>query len=252
MRLLQFTDTHLPGQPGQRIRGIATGDTLRRCIEHAARHHPSPQAILLTGDLVHDDAGGYAEIRSHFGGARVPVHCLPGNHDEATALRRSLADGPFDHALSRRHGRWLVVMLDSNVAGANHGHLDDDELARLDGALIENADAWALVCLHHHPVPHGSRWLDELMLDNPGPFFDVLARHSQVRGIAWGHTHQPLEGMRGSIRLMGTPSTCMQFTQNADEFEVDERPPGYRWLDLGDGGGIASGIEWVESAASGR
>ncbi|MGH8250318.1 MAG: phosphodiesterase [Steroidobacteraceae bacterium] len=248
MRLLQFTDTHLPATPGTQVRGVATGETLARCVRHAARHHPTPQAILLTGDLAHDDAGGYAQIRSSFGGAGVPVHCLPGNHDEAEALKRGLAGAPFDHALARRHGRWLVVMLNSNVAGENHGHLDGDELERLDAALAENADAWALVCLHHHPVPHGSRWLDELMLDNPDEFFAVLARHAQVRGIAWGHTHQPLEGMRGPVRLMGTPSTCMQFAQNADEFEVDTRPPGYRWLDLEDGGGIVSGVEWVEPA----
>ena len=38
--------------------------------------------------------------------------------------------------------------------------------------------------------------------------------------------------MHGRIRLMGTPSTCMQFAQNADEFEIDGRPPAYRWIEL--------------------
>jgi Icc protein len=252
VRLLQFTDTHLPGSPGTRVRGVATGETLARCIQHARQHHPAPQAILLTGDLVHDNADGYAEIRTRFGDAGVSVHCLPGNHDESAALRRGLAGEPFDHALARRHGRWLVVMLDSNVPGANHGHLARDELARLDAALTEHEDAWSLVCLHHHPVPHGSRWLDELMLDNPGEFFEVLARHERVRGLAWGHTHQPFEGKRGTLKLMGTPSTCMQFAQHSDEFEVDARPPAYRWLELGDEGSIESGIEWVDSATSSR
>jgi Icc protein len=51
--------------------------------------------------------------------------------------------------------------------------------------------------------------------------------------------------MHGRIRLMGTPSTCMQFAQDADEFEVDHRPPAYRWLELGADGGIETGIEWV-------
>jgi Icc protein len=143
----------------------------------------------------------------------------------------------------------MVVMLDSTVAGSHHGHLDASELARLDAALASQQGAYALVCLHHHPVPHGSAWLDRLMLDNADEFFGVLARHPNVRGLAWGHTHQPFEGRREQIRLMGTPSTCMQFTQNADEFAVDERPPAYRWMELGDDGRIETGVEWVEQDA---
>jgi 3',5'-cyclic-AMP phosphodiesterase len=86
------------------------------------------------------------------------------------------------------------------------------------------------------------------MLGNAADFFEVLARHAGVRGLAWGHTHQPFEGMHGRIRLMGTPSTCMQFAQDAEEFAIDDRPPAYRWLELGDDGGIETGVEWVEAA----
>lgn len=247
MQLLQFTDTHLPGSPEMSVRDVVTAATLARCIEHAKLRHPAPDAILLTGDLAHDDAAGYSQLRACFGDSAVAVHCLPGNHDEPMALREGLAGAPFVHDFSRRHGAWLLVMLDSTVAGANHGHLAAAELARLDAALAGHAEAHALVCLHHHPVPHGSRWLDELMLDNAGELFAVLARHPRVRGLVWGHTHQPFEGMHGHIRLMGTPSTCMQFRQDADDFDVDERPPAYRWLELDGDGSIETGIEWVHA-----
>ncbi len=247
MRLLQFTDPHLPGAPGTLIRGVATEATLARCVEHARRRHPRPDAVLLTGDLVHDEAAGYSALRAQFGSSSAPVHCLPGNHDESAAVLRELAGPPFVHEFAVRRGGWLIVMLDSTVAGMHHGHLSDGTLVQLEQALAANAGAHALICLHHQPVPHGSRWLDELMLDNAAAFFAVLARHPGVRGLAWGHTHQPFEGMHGHIRLMGTPSTCMQFAQNAEEFEVDSRPPAYRWLLLGDDGGIETGIEWVNA-----
>jgi Icc protein len=245
--VLQFTDPHLPGTPGMLVRGVATDATLARCVAHARLRHPAPDAVLLTGDLVHDDAAGYATLRARFGNSPAPVHCLPGNHDESELVKRELAGPPFVHELAVRYGNWLVVMLDSTVAGSHHGHLDTGELDRLDRALAANAGAHALVCLHHQPVPHGSRWLDELMLDNAPEFFSVVARHAGVRGLAWGHTHQPFEGMHGRVRLMGTPSTCMQFAQNADEFEVDTRPPAYRWFELGEDGGIETGLEWVDS-----
>ena len=245
MRVLQFTDPHLPGSPEVRVRGVATSETLARCIAHARRRHPLPDAVLLTGDLVHDDRGGYGLLHAHFSDVGAPVHCLPGNHDDPADVSGALDSPPFVHDFARRYGAWLFVMMDSTVAGQHHGHFDAGELARLDTALAARAGAYALVCLHHHPVPHGSAWLDELMLDNAAEFFAILARHEGVRGVAWGHTHQPFDGMHGRIRLMGTPSTCMQFAQNADEFEVDTRPPAYRWLELGDDGAIETGVEWV-------
>jgi Icc protein len=247
--VLQFTDPHLAGSPEARVRDVATAETLARCVAHARRRHPRPGAILLTGDLAHDDAAGYAQLRTQFAGADAPVHCLPGNHDDPAAVRAGLDGAPFVHDFARRYGEWVIVMLDSTVPGEHGGRLAEGELARLDAALAAQAGAHALVCLHHHPVPHGSAWLDELMLANADEFFAVLARHAGARGLAWGHTHQPFEGMHGRIRLMGTPSTCMQFTQNADAFEVDGRPPAYRWMELEPGGGIETGLEWVDEYA---
>lgn len=247
MRLLQLTDTHLSGRPGGRVRGVATRATAARCLADAKKRHPDAQALLLTGDLVHDNESGYRELRKLFAGAGLPVLCLPGNHDEAAVLRRELAGEPFRHSVAERLGAWQVVLLDSTVAGENHGHLAADELGRLDAALAADGARHALVCLHHHPVPHGSRWLDEVMLDNADEFFAVLARHRRVRGVAWGHTHQPFDGERDGLRLMGTPSTCMQFAQASEDFAVDDRPPAYRWLELGDDGAIATDIEWVRS-----
>jgi Icc protein len=243
--VLQFTDPHLTGSPDMRVRGVATAETLARCVAHAKRRHPRPGAVLLTGDLVHDDPAGYAALAAQFRGAGAPVHCLPGNHDDPAALAAGLDGPPFVHDFARRYGRWTLVMLDSAVAGEHGGYLDAAELVRLDAALAAQPDTFALACLHHHPVPHGSAWLDELMLGNAAEFFAVLARHDKVRALAWGHTHQPFEGMHGRIRLMGTPSTCMQFAQDAPEFEVDGRPPAYRWIELGDDGSIETGIEWV-------
>jgi Icc protein len=39
----------------------------------------------------------------------------------------------------------------------------------------------------------------------------------------------------------------MQFAQDSAEFGVDQRPPAYRWMRLGDDGGLDTGIEWVDA-----
>ena len=43
-----------------RVRDVATAATLARCLAHARRRHPRPDAVLLTGDLVHDDPALFA------------------------------------------------------------------------------------------------------------------------------------------------------------------------------------------------
>lgn len=43
-------------------------------------------------------------------------------------------------------------------------------------------------------------------------------------------------------RLLGAPSTCVQFLPGAAHCAVDTRPAGYRWLDLHDDGRIDSGV----------
>jgi Icc protein len=51
---------------------------------------------------------------------------------------------------------------------------------------------------------------------------------------------------RGAVRYLCTPSTCMQFKPRDPGFVVDDRPPGYRVVDLLDDGGIATEVVWLE------
>ncbi len=46
--------------------------------------------------------------------------------------------------------------------------------------------------------------------------------------------------------MMSTPSTCAQFLPNSDDFALDSRPPGYRWLELSSDGSISTRVLWVE------
>jgi 3',5'-cyclic AMP phosphodiesterase CpdA len=44
-------------------------------------------AILVTGDLVQDDPGGYEHFRRLFARFGKPVLCIPGNHDFVPEMR---------------------------------------------------------------------------------------------------------------------------------------------------------------------
>lgn len=258
VNLLQLTDTHLVGDPAGGMRGVVTLDTLRATLDLARRRcggFHQLDAILATGDLVHDDPDGYPWIVRELGALGPPVLCLPGNHDDPQLMRQIFGDEPFQYCGHRDFGAWRVVMLDSMLPGSAAGRLTDSELQRLDAALEDSGHRHALVVLHHHPVPSHSAWLDTVALEEPHRFLEVVARHSRVRGVLWGHVHQQFDGVHGAVRLMGTPSTCVQFKPLVADFELDTRPPGFRLLHLHDDGRIESQVEWLSAndsaAASG-
>ena len=249
MQILQLTDPHLYGRADRRLRGVATDASLRAVLDDALARHPDYAAMLVTGDIVQEDVGGYLRFRSICGGLQKPVLCIPGNHDDLPAMRRELRSAPFQLCGARTLGAWRLVMLDSCAPGEVGGRLSAAELARLDEELTA-CEGHALVCLHHHPIAMGSRWLDGVGLADAGEFWRVIDAHSTVRGVAWGHVHQRFDGKHGAVRLFATPSTGAQFLPGSDGFAVDERPPAYRHFVLHADGRIDSQIHWVDTPAA--
>jgi Icc protein len=249
MQILQITDPHLYGNASGRLRGVETDSSLRSTLEDALARVPDHAAVLVTGDLVQDDASGYLRFRSIFGSLDKPVLCIPGNHDEPEAMRRELTGAPFRICGAHEIGAWNFVMLDSYDPGHVGGRLAASELTRLDESLARSPKH-AMVCLHHHPVSMGSRWLDNVGLAAPEEFWRVVERHAHVRAVIWGHVHQVYDGKRGNVRLFATPSSGAQFVPHSDRYAVDCAPPAYRRFQLHADGRIETEVHWVQSPAA--
>lgn len=249
IRLVQFSDMHLFGDGAGRLRGVASLPALQAAISDAHRRGVEPEAVLLTGDLVQDDPEGYRWIRHVFGASRVPVLCLAGNHDLPDHMRTALRGAPFKIGGATQFGPWVVVMLDSWTANDAGGRLGAAQLAQLGETLAQHRGRHVLVCLHHHPIPMRSGWLDQVGLRDAGEFMSVIGAHSNVRGVLWGHVHQSLDSFVRGVRFMATPATCAQFLPRSEDFAIDNRPPGYRVLELMPDGAIATEVCWLESYA---
>jgi Icc protein len=232
IHVVQLTDPHLFGDAAETLRGVATARSLERTLAAAERAIAHADVILVTGDLVQDDTQGYELFRRILGPIGKPVWCIPGNHDDAHAMRRALAQPPFRVGGHDDLGAWRIVMLDSSVPNEAGGRLSPAALQELDAALAGAAGRPTLVCLHHHPVPMQSAWLDEVGLSNAAEFFAVIDRYRNVKAISWGHVHQEFDGKHGSVRLLATPSTCTQFLPGSKDFAIDTLPPAYRELTL--------------------
>ncbi len=248
LRLIQFTDTHLFADPQGELRGSQTLPALEACLEHARRRYFPADVIVVTGDLVHDDPTAYGLLELALADVGAPVLLIPGNHDVPGELQRRFPAPAFQAGGTCRLGAWAIVLLDTSfeVSGRGEGRLGAAALRAFDAELHHLAASHVLVCLHHPPVPMEAAGLDALGLVDADAFLATLDAHANVRGVAWGHAHQSLDLHRGAARFMCTPATCMQFRPRDPGFVVDDRPPGYRVIDLHDDGGIATEVVWLE------
>lgn len=246
LNLLQFTDLHLVSSPHETLWGINTYETFKAVLRVAIARHPSAQLALFTGDLVHEpNPAAYRLLRESLVELELPAYRLPGNHDDMSMIDEWLTGGSIKIERALRLDRWQIIMLDTNAPADHGGRLDHAELEFLEDRLSAQSHCHALICLHHHPVAINSPWMDAMALENPQDFFHVVDRHPQVRGVVWGHIHQEFDGERNGVRLLGTPSTSIQFQPFCDRFEEDDLGPGYRWLCLHPDGRIETEVHYL-------
>jgi Icc protein len=232
LRVLQITDTHLYADRDGRLLGVNTLASFAQVLEDFRATHWPVDLLLATGDLVHDaSAAGYRQLGAMLEQFRVPVFCLPGNHDVPEQMHAHLPGIHVSTNAVQDLGAWRFVMLDSVIPDEAGGHLAEPQLDLLVEALA-TTDRHVLVCLHHQPVDVGSAWIDTMRVDNPEALFEVLDRHRHVRGVLWGHVHQAFDAWRDHLRLMASPSTCVQFAPGSSDFQVGDEAPGFRLLAL--------------------
>lgn len=248
--LLHITDTHLYTDSATLLKGISPQDSFAAVLAHAQSKFPSPDSIILGGDMAQDEAAEtYLRLADMLHGWQAPFMVTPGNHANIVELNNNLIPALAAHSAYSeilQLPNWQVITLNSHVPGRVGGKLGEDELEKLDRLLAEAHPRHTLIALHHHPVPIVSRWLDRIGLDDRHQLWEIIGRHKHVRAILCGHIHQELDRVYKGVRVLGTPSCCVQFKPRQDAFALDGVSPGYRWLKLQSDGGIDTGVERVD------
>ncbi|HHZ88201.1 MAG TPA: 3',5'-cyclic-AMP phosphodiesterase [Chromatiaceae bacterium] len=246
LKILQITDCHQFADADTTLHGCNTRSSFESVMILAQEQHWPPDCILATGDLSHDGSeASYRYLLDHFERLGIPTFCLPGNHDEGTMLDAILHGDVVASHSAVDLGEWRILMLDSSIVGSEGGHLGKAALDMVTRSLSSSQGRHVLICLHHNLVPTCTDWLDTMTVDNADALFAITRGHSNVKAILWGHIHQKFEATKDGVALLGSPSTCFQFLPNSAEFQLDTRPPGYRWLLLHTDGHIDTGIERI-------
>ncbi|MDR9829486.1 3',5'-cyclic-AMP phosphodiesterase [Vibrio sp. FNV 38] len=249
IKLLQITDTHLFSEEEGALLNVNTRDSFNAVVEMIQSEGVSFDAIVATGDISQDhSAASYQRFLDGITPLKKPCLWLPGNHDyqpnmgEVLPSQQVLA---IEHSLLGKH--WQVIVLDSQVVGKPHGRLSDQQLDLLDRKLSEHAERHTLVLLHHHPILVGSAWLDQHTLKDSEDFWTVVEKHTNVKVILCGHVHQDFDHKRGDVRVMATPSTCVQFKPRSTDFALDNQAPGWRELELHASGRLETRVRRLNS-----
>ncbi|MES9925055.1 MAG: 3',5'-cyclic-AMP phosphodiesterase [Candidatus Thiodiazotropha endolucinida] len=252
LNLLQLTDSHLYADPSRCLLGINTLETFDQVLAQALQETGNPDFILATGDLVHDASDtGYKRLLGRLQLTEIPTYCLPGNHDIPGKMKQILNQDNVHCIPSVQTKGWSLIFLDSTIAKSDGGRIDESQLELLRVLLRAHPDKHTMICMHHHPVPVGSRWMDTMVLENPDAFFKLIEANPQVQAVLCGHIHQAFDTEYRGVRLLGSPSTCVQFIPRVDDFAIDAIPPGYRWLSLQPDGTIRTGLNSLPKIPSG-
>ena len=121
--LAQISDLHIQVGAGDRT-PTARAEAV---VAAVAALVPAPDSVLVTGDLVHHGAPAeYDRVRELLAPLRMPVHVLPGNHDDRNALRATLGALAGDSRGSfvqytARSGRVRLVVCDTTEPGQDGG-----------------------------------------------------------------------------------------------------------------------------------
>ena len=206
--LAQLSDPHLDVGPGDR----GSAEALGAAVEAVLALRPLPDAVVVTGDIANNGAvAEYERAHELLAPLPMPVHVLPGNHDDRDALRERFAvagDGPLQYVA--QVGDLRLVVCDTKLAGHDGGALDDGRLDWLEAQL--DGDVPTVIALHHPPVAIGLPVLDAIGIAEPerSGLAELLARSPQVKRLIAGHVHRSVFGTLRGCGVFACASTHLQ------------------------------------------
>jgi 3',5'-cyclic-AMP phosphodiesterase len=255
--IAQLSDPHVDVGPGD----TGSSAALAAAVGAVLRLDPAPDAVLVSGDLTNrSDARSYERVRELLAPLRMPVHVLPGNHDDREALRSWFTDdpvagahaAPFQYALRCRDVR--LVVCDTTVPGRDDGRLDAGSLAWLERELAAEPTVPTIVAMHHPPLLTGIAAMDAIGLpeaDRAG-LADLLGRCPQVRRVVAGHVHRACFALLGgACAVFACPSTHLQvrWDPSGRAIALEPAPPSYALHTVLAGGDVVTLVQPVRSGA---
>ncbi len=221
MLVAQLSDPHIFAR-GKLMEGVVdTAANLSLALASLKDLAPTPDFVVLTGDLVNDgQPDQYDHLKDVLGSSLDSFIVAAGNHDDRAGLRALFpqlssvgsGDDPIDYVVDvEPYGRLLsLIVLDTTVTGEHAGALDATQLEWLDRQLGERCDREVLIVQHHPPFKSGINFMDTYGLHGAEAEAAVVAKYPNVAAVISGHLHRPATAAWGGTVAFASPSTAAQ------------------------------------------
>jgi 3',5'-cyclic-AMP phosphodiesterase len=228
--LAQISDPHVTVGAGD----AGSAEALEAAIAAVVAFEPRPDAVLLSGDVTeHGSSEEYALVAELLAPLTLPLHVIPGNHDDRDQLRETAgAPGAAGEPLqySAEVGSLRLVACDTTVAGEDGGALGPDRLAWLDTELATDREAPTVLAMHHPPVSTGHPLLDAIGLAEAdrGALAELVSANPQVKRIVCGHVHRGATGAIAGCPVFVCASSYLQLAldlRSEAEIALIREPP---------------------------
>jgi 3',5'-cyclic-AMP phosphodiesterase len=256
MIIAQISDTHIAldtPDADQRIRDLAAAIADINALD------PAPDAIVHTGDVVHNGRRDeYAEAASVLAEARAPVYVVAGNKDDRQNLRAAFSaygylagDRHFiDYAIDDYPVR--LIALDTVNSASNKGDFCPERVRRLID-LIDAETTKPVAVFTHHPPFEVAVGPERLHFETPEKMSRLrraLQHSGRVVAVFSGHVHRAACGHVGRIPASVVP--CTATTRRYGEYPPHlQMHPVYQ-VHRFDAGGFASETRIVGAGPSAR
>jgi 3',5'-cyclic-AMP phosphodiesterase len=245
--LLQLTDTHIHDQQNELFKKTQPDTCLQKVMKHAKQNLNDIDYVVVTGDLTHEGTEAactrLANLLSQFD---CPVYVTPGNHDSNHHIRKYLLNKQIDMPGNIKTEHWQLLFTDSHIENQAAGLVTDISLKKLNTQL-QQCNKPALLFTHHPPVKINSLWLDKIGMSNGDQLLQQLSSFNQLQAVVFGHIHQTWQSQYQHIKILGTPSTCIQFKAGSEDFATDDHAPGYRVFQLHENGQFTSNTIYLDA-----
>jgi 3',5'-cyclic AMP phosphodiesterase CpdA len=207
--IAQISDLHIKAEGRLAYGRVDTAEALKQCVDALNQLQPSPDLVVISGDLADTPVmGEYEHLKRLLAPLKLPFVIIPGNHDSRDMMRAAFpqqryafASGPLNQIVPV--DGLDLLLLDSSVPGKPHGELDVLTLQWLDATLAESKERPAVLFLHHPPFETGIWHMDRQNLLNADALAPIIRRHSRTQLIAAGHVHRAtftmFEGVAATI-----------------------------------------------------
>ena len=254
MLIAHFSDMHVKGDGETAFDGVDTAGALERCVNHINSLDPSPDVVLITGDLAFNgEPNEYGTLRALLSILDAPSFFIPGNHDDRSNIRAAFPDLPFIYNTEEfiqytvDEYEFRLIGLDTIEPGKEHGILCPQRLDWLELQLSKEQTKQTIIFMHHPPFRTAIEYMDQNGLANANQFAEIVTRHEQIRLILCGHVHRPICSAVKGVSAIAAPGTAHQISLELRTGERVKRimePPAL-YLHLLEGGQRISHLSYI-------